>query len=87
LKDAIKTIGKDFFIGKSILSISLPVTVFSVESNLSLLCKSYAYAPILLEKAAREQDPVHRLKYIAVFTISVVIAYLQMDKPFNPILG
>lgn len=87
MKDVIKTIGKNLFSGKSILSISLPVTVFSVESNLSLLCKSYAYAPILLERAAREHDPVHRLKYIAVFTMSVVIAYLQMDKPFNPILG
>lgn len=66
---------------------SLPVTVFSVESNLSLLCKSYAYAPFLLEKAAGQKDPIHRLKYVAAFLASVTIAYLQMDKPFNPILG
>ena len=87
LKSVLKTIGKNLFSGKSILSISLPVTVFSVESNLSLICKSYAYAPILLEKAAKQRDPVQRVKYVAAFATTTTVAYLQMDKPFNPILG
>jgi len=53
LKSMAKTITKNLFSGKSILNMSLPVTVFSCESNLSLLCKSYAYAPLLLERAAK----------------------------------
>lgn len=48
LKSVLKTISKNIFSGKSILNISLPVTVFSVESNLSLICKSYAFGPLLL---------------------------------------
>lgn len=87
MKSVLKSISKNIFSGKSILNISLPVTVFSVESNLSLICKSYAFGPLLLERAVKETDPVHRMKYVATFVVSVGMAYLQMDKPFNPILG
>jgi len=51
LKSIAKTLTKNLFSGKSILNLSLPVVVFSEESNLSLLCKSFAYAPLLLESA------------------------------------
>jgi hypothetical protein len=53
LKSIVKSLAKNVFSGKSILSMSLPVLVFSKDSNLSLLCKSYAYAPLLLERAAK----------------------------------
>jgi hypothetical protein len=52
-----------------------------------LICKSYAYAPLLLEKAVREVNPVDRIKYVVAFNISCAIAEIQMEKPFNPILG
>lgn len=87
LKSLAKTLASNLFKGKSILNISLPVTVFSNESNLSLLCKSYAYAPLLLERAAACNDPVKRLAQVVAFGISCNVAYIQMDKPFNPILG
>jgi hypothetical protein len=48
LKEIIVSIGRNFLSGKSILNTSLPVTVFGEESNLSLLGKSFGYAPILL---------------------------------------
>jgi hypothetical protein len=48
LKDIVKSIGIKLFSGKNILNMSLPEKVFSVKSNLSLICKSYAYAPFLL---------------------------------------
>jgi len=48
LKSVIKSIGKNIFNGKSILNLSLPVTIFGKDSTLSLICKSYSYAPFLL---------------------------------------
>lgn len=44
--------GKNLLSGKGILNISLPVDVFSMESNLEAIAKSFAFSPILLEKAA-----------------------------------
>jgi hypothetical protein len=37
-----------------------------------------AYAPLLLEKAALSLNPVDRLKYIAAFSISNFVAYIQI---------
>lgn len=48
LAQLVKSVGRNLFSGKSILNISLPVTVFSYESNLSLLCKSFCYGPMHL---------------------------------------
>lgn len=48
-----KSVGRNLFSGKSILNISMPVIVFSYDSNLSLLCKSFCYGPKLLERAAK----------------------------------
>lgn len=40
--------GKNLLSGKGILNVSLPVMVFSMESNLETLAKTFAYAPIYL---------------------------------------
>jgi hypothetical protein len=74
LKEVLKSIGKNLFRGKSILNISLPVTIFSTQSFLSNLCNAYTYAPRLLEKAARQLSPIDKLKYVVAFNISSVIA-------------
>ena len=82
-----KSVGRNLFSGKSILNISMPVTIFSYDSNLSLLCKSFCYGPKLLEKASKEADPEARFKYVVAFAFGCTNSYIQMDKPFNPILG
>ena len=41
-------IGKNLLTGKGILNISLPVDIFTTDSNLESLAKCFAYAPILL---------------------------------------
>lgn len=46
--DLAKTMGRNVLSGKNILNVSMPVTIFSKESNLSLLCKSFCYGPKLL---------------------------------------
>lgn len=45
--------GKNILTGKSILSISLPVNIFSRSSNLEHLALGFSYAPMFLEKAAK----------------------------------
>lgn len=51
------------------------------------LACSFCYAPIFLEKAAQQSNPVKRLQYSFLFGISMGILYLTLEKPFNPILG
>jgi hypothetical protein len=83
----IKNVGRSILGGKSLLNISLPVTIFSDETALSLFCKSFCYAPKLLEKAAKSTNPIDRFKNVVAFGIGCTNAYARMDKPFNPILG
>ena len=45
------------------------------------------YAPVILEKAVADPDPVDRLKLVAGFGLTNSAMYLSMEKPFNPILG
>jgi hypothetical protein len=73
LREVFKNIGKNILSGRNILNISLPVTIFSTETNLSNICNSYSYAPLLLEAAARQNNPIHRLKYVVIFNISCAI--------------
>jgi hypothetical protein len=45
------------------------------------------YAPMYLERAAKEIDPAERFKPCVAFGLTNSILYLNMEKPFNPILG
>lgn len=80
-------IGKNLLSGKSILNISLPVDIFSPESNLERLSFAMTYGPILLEKAAKSLDPLDKMKFAIAFGLTNSILYINMEKPFNPILG
>ena len=87
LKFILTKIGKNLLSGKSILNISLPVDIFAPESNLERLAFAMTYAPIYLERAARESNPVEKFKSVVAFGITNSVLYLNMEKPFNPILG
>lgn len=59
IKFIMNRIGKNLFSGKSVLSISLPVEIFDVDSNLQRFCSAMALAPDMLERrAAASQDPL-----------------------------
>ena len=49
--------GSNLLKGKGVFSISLPVDVFSMESNLERAARVFAYAPLILEKVAKA-DPI-----------------------------
>lgn len=46
-----------------------------------------SYAPMLFDKACRTDDIVERFKYVFCFSLGLALMGLEMDKPFNPILG
>lgn len=82
----VSQIGSYIMARKSIVNISLPVTVFRKESHLKTIARNFAYAPMLLEKSVH-QSPVDRMKQAITFQISMCILTICMTKPFNPILG
>jgi hypothetical protein len=79
-------LAKNLVSGKSILNISLPVDIFSSESNLERFIFSMGYAPCLLEPATRMNE-LDRFLYTVVFGMTNSPMYLEMEKPFNPIIG
>lgn len=87
LKYVISKMGKNLMSGKGILSVSLPVDIFGTESNLERTARVMGYAPRFLEKAVASKDVVERFKYVIVFALGNGLLGLEMDKPFNPILG
>jgi hypothetical protein len=82
-----KFIIKKIFSGGSIFRISLPVSVFGEDSNLSLLLGSYRHAPVELDAAALENNSLGRFLKVVRFTLTCPACYVRCDKPFNPILG
>ena len=82
-----KFIIKNIFSGGSLFKISLPVSVFGEESNLSLLLSSYRHAPVELDAAAIESDPLQKFLKVVRFALTCPTCYVRCDKPFNPILG
>ncbi|KAL4482280.1 hypothetical protein ABPG72_018061 [Tetrahymena utriculariae] len=80
-------IGSNILSGKSITSISLPIDIFEPRSNLERFAYSCAFAPIYLKKAAELTDPIEQMKNCAIYLITTTIMYLDLEKPFNPILG
>lgn len=87
LKYMMKKMGKNFLTGKSILNVSLPVNIFSRTSNLEHIAIGFSYAPMFLEKAVEEKNPIEQIKLVTLFAITNPIAFITMEKPFNPILG
>ncbi|CAD8085572.1 unnamed protein product [Paramecium primaurelia] len=87
IKFLLTRIGASLMMGKSITSISMPVTIFEARSNTERVCNSMGFAPIYLEDAAQSQDIYYRIKQCAAFQFGFIFMYLSCEKPFNPILG
>ena len=83
----LKQIGKNILSGKSVMNISLPVDIFATFSNLERYVFSLTYSPTFLEPAANHKSSIDKLKQVAAFGLSNSLLYLDVEKPFNPILG
>jgi len=83
----LRSMGKNFLEGKSIMSVSLPITIFSGESMLQRCSSSFGYAPTFLTAAGKQTDKLEAFKYVIATYFSSVHMGIAQIKPFNPILG
>lgn len=81
-----KRIGAHLLTGKNVLNVSFPIEIFGTDTNLERLCKGMAYAPHFLENKIGV-TPLQRMKAAICFAIGNLLLYIDMEKPFNPILG
>jgi len=84
--DLIKQLGQNITQGHSLINITLPVRIFEPRSYLQRIVDSWCYAAYLT-KAAKESDPVERMKNVVTFAIAGFSNTCLLQKPFNPILG
>jgi len=83
----IKSMGRNLLEGKSIMNVSLPVTVFSAESMLQRWAYSCGYAPDFLTLAGQQKDRLEAFKYVITYYFTCHHLGIAQIKPFNPILG
>ncbi len=83
----VKQLGANVMEGKSIINISLPVSIFEPRSFLQRMCDHWSYAPLYLNKAAMSKSAEERFKWAVTFVISGLHQGCKQRKPFNPILG
>lgn len=103
LQYLVKKIGANMLKGQSIMSISLPVSIFESRSFLQKQADDFGYVPFMLDHAYQEvlvyhaennftEESMHelaikRLKWVVTWVINTLHLEPQMYKPFNPILG
>lgn len=87
IKYILNRIGRNILEGKPITQISLPVDIFCPCSNLERIARSMGLAPHFLNQAAAATDPLQQFRLAACWFFSHQIAFIEMEKPFNPILG
>ena len=73
--------------GKAAINVSLPVTIFNIDSNVERSLKSWSLGPHFIEESAKIPNPIERMKFAVAFGISSSALYFNIQKPFNPILG
>jgi len=83
----LRSMGRNFLEGKSIMNVSLPITIFSGESMLQRCSSSFGYAVPLLQLAGQQTDKLEAFKYVAAAFFSNGILGIAQVKPFNPIIG
>jgi len=59
----------------------------SDKSILYLIATMMMHAPIFMSRAALEEDPIERMKFVVTASLSFVYPCHVFDKPLNPILG
>lgn len=82
-----KSVGSNLLHGKSIMNVSMPVTIFDKATLLQRSASDYIYAPIYAEKMYATADPIEKMKYAIAFYVAGLHLNLTPKKPFNPIWG
>jgi len=83
----LKSMGSNLLRGKSLMNVSLPVTIFDTISLLQRSAESFTYSPYFAEKMYEAVDPVEKMKWAVAFYVAGLHLGLSQKKPFNPIWG
>ena len=83
----LKTIGSNLMHGKSIMNVSLPVSIFDKETLLQRAAKDFVLVPDYLEKMYATPDPIEKMKIAVTFIVASLHYNIGQEKPFNPIWG
>ena len=67
--------------------VSFPIKAMSPNSILKLIANSSLHCPVYLNAAAKTTDPIERMKFVIVNSLSYNLPCHTFDKPLNPILG
>ncbi len=82
-----KSVGTNLLHGKSLMNVSLPVSIFDTASLLQRSAGDHIYAPIYAEKMYAATDPIDKMKYCVALYVAGLHLNLTIKKPFNPIWG
>lgn len=75
-------------VDKELYKFTLPIIWNEPLSFLQRIAENLYYAPILLNKASKNDNPIERMKLVAAFIISSISIHSErLSKPFNPLLG
>jgi len=69
-----------------VVGLTLPIWLFEPTSALQRMAEMLTFGEILNE-AAKFQNPLDRMAYVAVFTATGYAGTERYGKPFNPVLG
>ena len=83
----IKTLGSNILHGRSLMNISMPVSIFDKSTLLQRSAIDFTYAPIYMEKIYEAEDPIDKMKYAVAFYVAGLHLNISQRKPFNPICG
>jgi len=86
IKDLINQLTKSVVQQKHV-TISLPIRIFEPRSMLERYTDWFAFAPDILEKAAKCEDNLETFKYVIIFSLSAIFRSTEQLKPLNPLLG
>ena len=67
--------------------LTFPIKCMSPKSILEVVSTMTIHTPIYLTAAALSTDPVERMKFVIVQSLSYIYPTHFFDKPLNPILG
>ena len=68
----IKKMGSNLLKGKSIMTVSIPVTVFESRTLLERVADNFLYAPIFLDQAAQViDDPIQSFKLVVTQIVTI----------------
>ncbi len=83
----IKQVGTNLLKGRSIMNVSLPISIMEPSSLLQRMAGSYGYLPSYTERIFAARDPIERMKHFLTYEVADLHIALVQRKPLNPVIG